>query len=48
MELHVPIAEHINLHPNCLHLWRPQDVEIPRPPAYMVGPDAMEKVNASP
>jgi hypothetical protein len=42
MELHVPESQHINLHPNCLHLWRPQDAEIPRPPAYMVAPDAME------
>jgi hypothetical protein len=42
MELHVPESQHINLHPNCLHLWCPQDAEIPRPPAYMVAPDAME------
>ena len=37
MQLHVPPAEHINNHPNCLHLWRPLDVEIPRPPGIMVG-----------
>ena len=24
MELHVPASIHINQHPNCLHLWRPQ------------------------
>src|SRR5699024_6188883 len=23
MQLHVPTSEHINCHPNCLHLWRP-------------------------
>lgn len=32
MQLHVPISEHVNIHPNCLHLWRPIEVEIPRPP----------------
>lgn len=37
MQLHVPPSEHINCHPNCLHLWRPQLVEIPRPPGIMVG-----------
>lgn len=38
MQLHVPPADHINCHPHCLHLWRPHNVEIPRPPAWMVGP----------
>lgn len=38
MQLHVPESDHVNFHSNCLHLWRPQDVEIPRPPAWMVGP----------
>jgi len=38
MQLHVPAAEHINYHPYTLHLWRPQAVEIPRPPGWMVGP----------
>jgi hypothetical protein len=37
MQLHVPPDDHINLHPHCLHLWRPHDQEIPRPPAIMVG-----------
>jgi hypothetical protein len=36
MQLHVPVSEHINAHPNCLHLWRPQQLEIPRPPGWMV------------
>lgn len=39
MQLHVPPSDHINCHPFCLHLWRPHGVEIPRPPAYMVGPE---------
>lgn len=37
MQLHVPRSEHINLHPHCLHWWRPHDVAIPRPPSVMVG-----------
>ncbi len=37
MQLFVPEAEHINCHPNCLHLWRPVDGEIPRPPGLLVG-----------
>lgn len=36
MQLHVPPDEHINLHSNCLHLWRPIGMEIPRPPEWMV------------
>jgi len=36
MQLHVPPADHVNLHPYCLHLWRPHQVAIPRPPAWMV------------
>lgn len=38
MQLHVPPDDHINCHPNCLHLWRPLKGEIPRPPAILVGP----------
>ncbi len=37
MQLHVPTAEHINDHPYCLHLWRPTNQTIPRPPFYTVG-----------
>jgi hypothetical protein len=36
MQLHVPVAEHRNLHPNCLHLWRPLNERIPQPPPDMV------------
>lgn len=38
MQLHVPATDHVNHHPYCLHLWRPLDREIPRPPAIFVGP----------
>ena len=34
--LHVPVALHISVHPNCLHLWRPQKDQIPMPPEWMV------------
>jgi len=37
MQLHVPPSDHINKHEHCLHLWRPQKLEIPRPPSMMVG-----------
>lgn len=37
MQLHVPPADHLNAHPFCLHLWRPNDGRaIPRPPAEFV------------
>lgn len=38
MQLHVPRDDHIDCHPYCLHLWRPQRVKIPRPPGDMVAP----------
>ena len=37
MQLHVPPSDHVNCHPYCLHLWRPQEFEIPRPPPEFVG-----------
>jgi hypothetical protein len=36
MQLHVPAAEHKNHHPWCLHLWRPKETAIPRPPNWTV------------
>lgn len=36
MQLHIPSSEHINLHPHTLHLWRPQQGDIPRPPQEFV------------
>ena len=36
MQLHLPPSEHTSAHPFCLHLWRPTDRDIPRPPAEMV------------
>jgi hypothetical protein len=39
MQLHVPPSDHRCLHPYALHLWRPLDREIPRPPNELVGTD---------
>jgi hypothetical protein len=40
MQLHVPVAQHRNFHPHCLHLWRPLDAEIPMPPGVFVAPES--------
>ena len=37
MQLHVPVSSHISCHPRTLHLWRPHQFEIPRPPPHLVG-----------
>lgn len=37
MQLHPPRSEYINCHPYCLHLWRPHNKEILRPPSILVG-----------
>jgi hypothetical protein len=36
MQLHPAKENYINNHPHCLHLWRPIDVQIPIPPAFLV------------
>lgn len=36
MQLHVADEDHLSIHPNCLHLWRPTDREIPLPPKAFV------------
>lgn len=45
MQLHPPEADYRNLHPYCLHMWRPQRQEIPLPPGILVAPDS-SKVRA--
>lgn len=40
MQLHPAGSEYVNVHPNCLHLWRPINDRIPVPPSGMVGPKA--------
>lgn len=36
MQLHVPASRHINVHPHCLHLWRPWNAAVPTPPEWLV------------
>lgn len=38
MQLHPAASRYKNFHPYCLHMWRPQDSEIPLPPDFMVAP----------
>lgn len=38
VQYHPPKSEYVNHHPNCLHLWRPTEQELPLPPSYLVGP----------
>lgn len=37
MQIHPAEADHISMHPYCLHLWRPHRCSIPLPPKIMVG-----------
>lgn len=37
MQLHPPKSEYVNQHPYCLHLWKPDNIEIPLPDSLMVG-----------
>ena len=46
MQLHVPVDDHVDVHPYCLHLWRPHDLVIPRPPNLMVGMKGMTHAEA--
>ena len=36
IQFHIPPTDHINTHPNCLHWWRPQQADLPRPPSIFV------------
>ena len=37
VQYHPAESEYVNNVPNCLHLWRPIDQELPTPPSWMVG-----------
>ena len=37
VQFHPAHGENINNHPHCLHLWRPQNAEMPTPPRIFVG-----------
>lgn len=36
MQVHPSPKDYVNVHPYCLHLWRPQKIEIPLPPTILV------------
>jgi len=36
-------SEYVNLHPFCLHLWRPKGTTIPTPPRALVGAATMQE-----
>lgn len=46
VQFHPPRSAHVNYHPGCLHLWRPAEGEIPRPPGFMVGPVGVQMARA--
>jgi hypothetical protein len=37
VQYHPPRVEYVNLHPHCLHLWKPYRTTIPTPPMELVG-----------
>jgi len=37
LQYHPAVKDYVNLHPHCLHLWRPTQDEIPKPPTWMIG-----------
>lgn len=39
IQYHPPASTYVNHHPYVLHLWRPDGIQIPTPPTYMIGPD---------
>jgi len=43
VQYHPAKSDYVNNHPNCLHLWKPMDAELPIPPSLLVG-DVMNKV----
>lgn len=38
VQYHPAASDYVNVHKFCLHLWRPFDGKMPRPPSWMVGP----------
>ena len=42
MQLHPRRVDYVNHHPNCLHMWRPIEAELPLPPAEFVGIPGLE------
>lgn len=42
VQYHPAKADYVKCHPHTLHLWKPIGQEIPKPPAWMVGPVGVE------
>lgn len=38
IQIHPPKEHYVNVHPNCLHLWKPVGIEIPLPPRSTLAP----------
>jgi hypothetical protein len=38
LQYHPPESDYVNIHPYCLHLWRPIGIDVPQPDSLMVGP----------
>jgi len=38
LQYHPAASDYVNVHPFCLHLWRPIGADFPKPDAWMVGP----------
>ena len=43
IQYHPPKSEYVNMHPGCLHLWRPIGQAVPMPPSIFVGLKDSEK-----
>ena len=37
VQFHPPRSEYVNMHPNCLHLWKQVDAEFSMPDSILVG-----------
>ena len=37
IQYHPAKKDHVNQHPYCLHMWKPQGMPVPAPPSIMVG-----------
>ncbi len=41
LQFHPAKSQYINLHPNCLHMWRHRSIVFPMPPSILVGPKSV-------
>lgn len=43
IQFHPKKSEYVNNHPNCLHLWKPQDFDLVLPPSILTGIKELER-----